>query len=169
MVQLRQLQQSQKLEAVGRLASGIAHEINTPMQYIGDNIQFVQDTWRSVTTTLPAGTDPEWDYALEEVPRAIAQSLEGVSRVTKIVRAMRDFSHPAGEDKTDTDINRAIETTLTVATTKWKQGSCRPWHSSCRSRVPGSKSVINLLISQECGTRIRFVRRRPYKRAYLVS
>lgn len=118
---LRLMQQSQKLEAIGRLASGVAHEINTPIQYIGDNIRFLQTSWREIRPQLPATSNtPDWDYLMEELPRAIDQSLEGVERVSKIVRGMKDFAHPATNIKTSTDINRAIESTLTVSTNEWK-------------------------------------------------
>ena len=119
--QLRLMQQSQKLEAIGRLASGVAHEINTPIQYIGDNIRFLQTSWQEIQTRLPATTaDSEWEYLIAELPHAIDQSLEGVERVTRIVRGMRDFTHPTSNAKSPTDINRAIESTVTVSTTQWK-------------------------------------------------
>src|SRR5204863_6827651 len=101
--------------------SGVAHEINTPIQYIGDNIRFLQTSWQEIQTRLPATTgDSEWEYLVAELPHAIDQSLEGVERVTKIVRGMRDFAQPATTAKSPTDMNRAIESTITVSTNKWK-------------------------------------------------
>ncbi|MGQ9750746.1 hypothetical protein [Desulfosoma sp.] len=60
------------------------------------------------------------DYLSTEIPRAIEQSLEGVQQVAKIVLAMKEFSHSGHEEKTPTDINRALENTVTVAQNEWK-------------------------------------------------
>lgn len=141
----RDLHQAQKLEAVGQLAAGIAHEINTPVQYIGDNLSFLQDSFEDIQSVLDnyekawpvitAGQtldesvikeieeekeDAELSYLLEEIPVTIAQSLDGVRRVDKIVKAMKDFSHPGEEEKVKSDINTLIETTLTVCRNEWK-------------------------------------------------
>lgn len=138
-----QLRQAQKLEGIGHLAAGIAHEINTPTQFVTDNLTFMQDAWKSVlelmqryrtairdsAESLPATLvaslqDAEQSSDLEfisnEVPRAIEQSLDGARRVAKIVRAMKEFSHPDSAEKTATDLNRAIESTITVARNEWK-------------------------------------------------
>jgi signal transduction histidine kinase len=139
-----QLAQTQKLEAIGQLAAGIAHEINTPIQFIGDNTRFVKEAWTSLDPAIsmlrsicqpssPKVAPTEClrqlksilesidsEYMRREIPLALNQSLEGISRVTKIVQAMKEFSHPGSDEKLPADINQAILTTITVARNEWK-------------------------------------------------
>jgi PAS domain S-box-containing protein len=143
--QLRvQLLQAQKLESVGQLAAGIAHEINTPTQYIGDNVRFLKDAFRdlkgllgdyeallstaqsgalssrAIQQTEAAVEQVDTGYLLEEIPKAIDQTLEGVTRVAALVKAMKEFSHPDTKEKTPSDLNHAIQSTITVARNEWK-------------------------------------------------
>ena len=139
------LRHSQRLEAVGRLAAGIAHEINTPIQFVGDNLHFVQDCFANRQTVMGeytcqleqavlAGEAPRavlesWEKAQEaadieyldmEVPKALGQSLAGVQRIATIVRAMKAFAHPGQEEKAAADLNKALADTLTVARNELK-------------------------------------------------
>ena len=136
--------QTRKLESIGQLAAGIAHEINTPTQFVGDNIRFLKDAFsdlnqllekhqellqavkeNSVTDELVTEVGAEiervdLEFLNEEVPQAIEQSIEGVERVARIVKAMKDFSHPGENALSDIDLNGAINSTLTVAANEWK-------------------------------------------------
>jgi signal transduction histidine kinase len=139
-----QLVQAQKLESIGQLAAGIAHEINTPTQYVGDNLHFLDVAFRSTSrmcalyedllkTCREAGfaddlsrliseasEEEDFGYLVNEIPGAIAQSLEGVRRVAQIVQAMKEFSHPGSDDKALIDLNKAIQSTIIVARNEWK-------------------------------------------------
>jgi signal transduction histidine kinase len=118
---------AQKLEAVGRLAAGIAHEINTPIQYISDSVHFLGTAFSEILSAIPsagqpADTNPAADlpFLLAEVPSAIERIVEGTQRVATIVRAMKEFAHPDATEKAPADLNRAIETTLLIARNEYK-------------------------------------------------
>ncbi len=127
------------VEAVGRLAAGIAHEINTPIQFVGDNTRFLRDAFADISRVLgkyqrlkqqldgrpvdqelaneiaETENSVELGYLMEEIPKAIGQSLDGVARVSTLVKAMKAFAHPDAKEKVATDINVALLSTLTVA------------------------------------------------------
>ena len=118
---------AQKLEAVGRLAAGIAHEINTPIQYITDSVSFLGDAFDELLTAIAANDfmhDPEQPvdikFLRDEVPRAIERTIEGTERVATIVRAMKEFSHPDASEKMPADLNRALQNTLMIARNEYK-------------------------------------------------
>lgn len=143
----RQLAYAQKLESIGRLAAGIAHEINTPIQYIGGNISYFEgaseriaeafEAYGALHEAVRSGGDVDAAARrvqevldstqamefLEEIPDALADSREGVQRVASIVLAMKKFSHPDVETKKPVDVNAALENTLTIARNEWKYNS----------------------------------------------
>jgi PAS domain S-box-containing protein len=139
-----QLMQAHKLESIGQLAAGIAHEINTPMQFIGDNLSFVNDACATFMTIIRAQAqalqlagqrvltaeelaelaeledDQDLGYMMEKVPRSVETAREGVKRVAGIVSAMKEFSHPGKTEKSSCDLNKEIETTITISSNAWK-------------------------------------------------
>lgn len=137
-----QLLMAQKMESLGQLAGGIAHEINTPAQYVSDNIRFFQKTadmlaplfailaeWRKEdgeaasldTDALKEAIDAaDVEFLLEDFAAAADQAHEGIEIISRIVGAMKDFSHPGSQERVEVDINRLIETSLTVSRNEWK-------------------------------------------------
>ncbi|MBU4271717.1 MAG: response regulator [Planctomycetes bacterium] len=140
----KELARVQRLEAIGKLAAGIAHEINTPTQYIGDNTRFLQGAFRDISGLLDAFDrllqaarnesvsedllkeieaelrSADLGYLNREIPLAIRQSLEGVDHVANIVDAMKEFSHPANGEKQPIDLNHAILGAMTLCCGEWK-------------------------------------------------
>jgi len=139
------LLQAQKLESIGHLAAGVAHEINTPAQYVTDNVTFL---WRAFASVLAAnralmalvkrladGSPVEraeaeaamvttqrakLDYLAIQIPKAIEQSLDGLEKVGSIVRAMKEFSHPSGAEKVPVNLVDLVRTATTVSRNEWK-------------------------------------------------
>jgi len=140
----KELQQAHKLEAIGTLAAGVAHEINTPIQFISNNTGFLGKaiqklldlvaTYRELLHTCDDGENTKKAHSAaeecekksklsfleKEIPRALNQTKDGADRVAKIVGAMKDFSHMGNEEMTEEDINQAVESTVTISKNEWK-------------------------------------------------
>jgi signal transduction histidine kinase len=142
------LAQAQKLESVGRLAAGVAHEINTPVQFVSDSVSFVReamddlsqivDRYRELRTATQSSENPgpnvaaaakaaaeaeddaDLDYILENAPVALDRARDGLGRVAAIVRSMKEFAHPDRKEMAQVDINQAISSTLVIATNEYK-------------------------------------------------
>jgi len=140
----KELAKSQKLESLGQLASGIAHEINTPIQYIGDNATFVKETFQDLNECLQVFLElfeagkknaidtvliervqsvvqtADIEYIQKEIPDAIDQTIEGVDRIQKIVKAMKTFAHPGKRVHVPTNLNECLQNTITISKNEWK-------------------------------------------------
>jgi signal transduction histidine kinase len=141
----RSLIQAKKMEALGTLAGGIAHEINTPIQYIGDNLRFLEESARDLLAVLDVHKklsdeakvqnvlmnlvdvcenkfdEKDVEFLREETIQAAEQSIIGVKQVADIVLAMKEFSHPTPRDAAPVDLNRVLERCSVVCKSEWRQ------------------------------------------------
>jgi PAS domain S-box-containing protein len=125
----QRLAAGEKLESIGRLAAGVAHEINTPIQFLNDSVYFIREAMQDLlahnaklTAMLP--TPPEPDENIEDVkielPPALDRVVDGLARIAEIVRSMKEFSHADQDEMSRVDLNRAIASTLVIARTEYK-------------------------------------------------
>jgi len=158
----QELERSQQLQNLGRLAAGIAHEINTPIQFIGDNLHFLAEAWEAMAAQLrrlaaetggAAMASADLEFMLTEAPDAIRQSLEGVERIGGLVAAMRDFSHLDERRMAPADLNRIVRSTLTLLRNELKYAA--DVHFQADAALPEvycagddiSRVLLNLLIN----------------------
>ncbi len=134
---------AQKLHSIGQLAAGIAHELNSPLQYMGDNLAFLNSAYEMMTTFVDSikqvlesedvqdkneimalisriSMETDIHFFLSEIPPAICQSIEGLDRVSRIVKTMKDFAQSGVKEKSFKNINKSIEDTLLITHNEWK-------------------------------------------------
>jgi signal transduction histidine kinase len=165
-----EVRQVQKLESVGRLAAGVAHEINTPVQYVQDSVQFVREAIsdlfgviehhrqvsaaalanapaRELAERALAGDEAaDLDYLRDHVPQALDRAIDGLGRVTTIVHSLKAFAHPDQRQRTAIDINAAIENTLEIARHEYKYVADVELDFSEVPQVQGYASEINQVL-----------------------
>ena len=125
----QRLAAGEHLESIGRLAAGVAHEINTPIQYLNDSVYFIRDAMQDLLAhnakliaMLPEPPEPDEDIEdlKTDLPPALDRVVEGLARIAEIVRSMKEFSHVDQREMARVDLNRAINSTLVIARTEYK-------------------------------------------------
>lgn len=168
----QELRIAQRLEAVGTLASGIAHEINTPSQYIIDNLNFLIETTDGLLNYMcliekitleendnlskeeilralvQSHQENDIDFIKEELPLALKDSLEGIQQIRKIVLAMKEFSHPGKGEDEEIDINKSVELSCTVCRNEWKHVANIELNlQPDLPAIKGATSYVNLVVT----------------------
>lgn len=128
----------QKFEAIGHLAEGLAHELNTPAQYIQDNLAFLAESFEALQRLvaelrelLPSAAERslveavlerlEYEYLVHEVPRCIGESRQGIEHVARVVAVMREFARPGIPERKKLSLNEIIRGAIAVTHGQWHQ------------------------------------------------
>jgi PAS domain S-box-containing protein len=125
----QRLAAGEHLESIGRLAAGVAHEINTPIQYLNDSVYFIRDAMQDLLAhnaklaaalPVPPEADEDIEDLKRELPPALDRVVDGLARIAEIVRSMKEFSHVDQREMSRVDLNRAINSTLIIARSEYK-------------------------------------------------
>ncbi|WP_068406710.1 ATP-binding protein [Labrenzia sp. OB1] len=160
-----ELMETHKLESLGTLASGVAHEINTPTQFIGDNLKFLSEAFDDLTevlddqkgTTVEAQAEKleamDWDFLKDEIPAALSEAAQGVVSIGKIVQSIKEFAHPDDSETTETDVIKLVENATTVSRSQWRHSAELDFKADENEIMipcyPGdvSQVIINLIVN----------------------
>ncbi|MBM4781136.1 MAG: PAS domain-containing protein [Archangiaceae bacterium] len=186
----KEVAQAQKLEAIGQLAAGVAHEINTPVQFVGDNLVFITDAWRDTMGYLDAletalGSEQrealqlraqaiDLDYLKREVPTSLSDGHDGLQRVAELVRALKEFSHQDGGSLEPADVNAIIQRSAVLSRGELKHLAELELRLEDVPRVPClpnalGQVMLNLLVNAAHAIEERSARQRDCPRRIVVQ
>ncbi len=171
----RQLDDSQKLATLGQLSAGVAHEVKTPLQFVSDTLTFAQESAAALTVLVSSlraaallegpersaaleavllrAQEPRTSFFLDQLPEALGQASDGISQVSRLILAMKEFSHPGNAVKDMTDLNKVVETAVLLTRGEWKQVAtvvtdldcALPRAETCADQV--RQVLINLIVN----------------------
>ncbi len=171
----RQLQDATKFATLGALSAGVAHEVKTPLQFVSDTLTFAQESasalavvvasLRDVAECAPEDRQAAFDavlarardarttYFLEQLPEALGQATDGLAQITRLIAAIKEFSHPGDGSKDMTDLNRVVEAAALLTRGEWKHQAILMTHldhALPRAEVCGDQIrqvIINLIVN----------------------